>query len=214
MKKLLHNVFFQRRTWKLLFKRILIVFFIVFLNLSYLSAKTYPIDAEKNAQKRNNSGILYLKDRDYFAAIAEFKIAIAINPNHQTSAIYYNNLGTAYLGLAKIQKEHNLPKDGADFAHFAQISFESAIKQDCMQLSFYKNLVTSFELQNILKSKRSEYIQNNENPLNTIVVALIDERLGNIENMKIALDDFIVAHPNLIIVTSLKDYLRMKEEKK
>ena len=179
--------------------------------MSVVCAKIYPIEAEKNAQNRNNSGVLYMKDKDYFAAIKEFKIAIAINPNRQTSATYYNNLGTAYLELGKIQKKHNLPKGGADFASFAQSAFEDAIKQDCMQLSFYKNLVSSFELQGTLKSKRAQYSSDTTNPFNVIIVALIDEKLGNKKNMQIALDDFIVNHPKLLITVALKDYLRLKE---
>ena len=179
------------------------------MSLTY--AKTYPIEAEKNAQTRNNSGILYMKDKDYFAAIKEFKIAIAINPNRQTSATYYNNLGTAYLEIGKIQKEHNLPKKGADYAYFAQTSFEDAIKQDCMQLSFYKNLVSSFEVQGILASKRAQYASDTSNPFNEIIVALIDEKLGDKKNMQIMLDDFIASHPDLLITNALKTYLRLKE---
>lgn len=193
------------------YKKIIVLFFIFISLTTTIEAAIYPIDAEKNAQKRNNSGVLYMKERDYFAAIKEFKIAIAINPNHQTSAVYYNNLGSAYLELGKIQKQYKLNKNGADFASFAQESFESAIAQDCMQLSFYKNLVSSFELQGIMNSKKREYLNDESNPLNLIVVALIEEKLGNKVNAQIMLDDFIVSYPDLLITVSLKNYLKRIE---
>ena len=196
----------------MLFKRALAILFILFcITPSVRADLLQPIDAEANAQTRNNRGVMYMREKDYFAAIKEFKIAIGVNPNHQTSAVYYNNLGRAYLELAKIQKEHNLPTKNANFASYAQESFESAIKQDCLQLSFYKNLVLSFELQGTLNSKRKQYSSDTTNPFNLIIVALIDERLGNKRNMQIALDDFIASYPKLLITVSLKDYLKMKE---
>jgi len=76
-----------------------------------------------------------------------------------------------------------------------------------MQLNFYKNLVESFELQNILASKRKEYLKKTENPFNSIIVAFIEEKMGNKTTMQIILDDFIAQYPDLIITISLKNFL-------
>ncbi|MBE7705739.1 MAG: hypothetical protein E7Z91_00630 [Cyanobacteria bacterium SIG30] len=188
------------------YKKIILILSIFLLTIP-VSAKINPINAEKNAQSRNNSGVEYMQEKDYLAAIKEFKIAIAINPNHQTSAIYHNNLGRAYIEMAKVYKEYKMPKQSIEFAHFAEISFENAINQDCMQLNFYKNLVESFELQNILASKRKEYLKKTENPFNSIIVAFIEEKMGNKTTMQIILDDFIAQYPDLIITISLKNFL-------
>ena len=45
----------------------------------YRKPYKYTIDAGKDAFYHNNVGINYLKDRIYYAAIQEFKIAIQFN---------------------------------------------------------------------------------------------------------------------------------------
>lgn len=166
-----------------------------------------PIDAQNNAQMHNNQGVLYLRERDYLAAIKEFKIAIAINPNTQASATYYNNLGCAYLEIAKFQRAHaNLKKEG-NFAYFAQISFESAIKQDAMNLAYYKNLVDSFYYQGTLNKSYLKY-RNSKNQFDKIIVGLIHEKQGRIEAAKTVFDEFVSQNPSLLISKSLMNYIQ------
>ena len=185
----------------------------LFLFIVQAFAIDFPIDAQKNAQAHNNQGVLYMRERNYFAAIQEFKIAIAINPYHQATAVYFNNLGCAYLELAKIQNEHGIPKEWGDFGSFAQVSFEDAIKQDPMKLGYYQNIVDSFELQNSLSKELKKYQKDSvKNPLSKIIVALIYVKQNKIQNAQINLDDFMVDHPDLIINSSLKTYLRQFED--
>lgn len=173
----------------------------------------FPIDAQKNAQAHNNQGVLYMRERNYFAAIQEFKIAIAINPYHQATAVYFNNLGLAYLELAKIQNEHGIPREWGDFGDFARVSFEDAIKQDTMKLSYYQNIVDCFELRKTLGKELKKYQKDGaKNPLSNIVVALIYVKQNKIRNAQIILDDFMTEHPDLIINSSLKTYLRTLED--
>lgn len=166
-----------------------------------------PVDAQKNAQMHNNRGTLYMKERDYLAAIKEFKIAIAVNPRKQSTATYYNNLGCAYMEIAKIQGTHNVSKKNGDFAQYAQMSFESAITQDCMNLSYYQNLVDSFYLQGTLSKNLAKY-KKSKKPFDKIIVGLIYEKLGKKSTARTLFDDFITENPDLIISKNLRLYIR------
>lgn len=166
-----------------------------------------PIDAQKNAQMHNSMGATFMKEKDYLAAIKEFKIAIAINPYHQSTAVYYNNLGCSYLELSRIQVKHKLTKKDGEFAVWAQISFENAIMQDCMNLSYYKNLVESFSLQGNLSSKLAKYKKSSEkNQFDKIILGLIYEKMGKKAIAKGIFDEFTSQNPDLIISKSLKKY--------
>ena len=65
---------------------------VIILCSGYRKPYRYTIDAEKDAFLHNNVGLNYLKDRIYYAAIQEFKIAIQLSPNTQATAIFKNNL--------------------------------------------------------------------------------------------------------------------------
>ncbi len=165
-----------------------------------------PIDAQNNAQMHNNQGVSYMRERDYLAAIKEFKIAIAINPKTQASATYYNNLGCAYLEIAKFQSSHaNMKKEG-NFANFAQVSFEDAIKQDAMNLSFYKNLVESFYYQGTLNKSYLKY-RESKNEFDKIIVGFIFQKQGRTDAAKTIFDEFASDNPNLLISKSLAQYI-------
>ena len=76
-------------------KKIFIILFCLFFCGRYCFANQ-TIEAENNAFRHNNQGILYLKEKYYFGAIKEFKIAIDLLPNSQATAVYYSNLGRTY----------------------------------------------------------------------------------------------------------------------
>ncbi len=174
--------------------------------------EVHSINATKNAELHNNLGVNYLKEGDYFAAIKEFKMAIALNPSKQTTAVYFNNLGRTYMELSKIQKKHNLSTQNGDFAAWAEISFDTAIEQDCMNLNYYKNLVESYKAQGKLNQKLKEYkAKVNKNPFAQIVVVLIYQAQGKKRNAQIALDEFISKYPDLLITPSLKIYAKELE---
>ncbi len=192
--------------------------FLSFLMFAFLClpncAEEFPIDAAQNAQMHNNKGVEYMKERDYFAAIQEFKFAIAINPYHQTTAVFFNNLGKAYLELAKIQYEKKLTKKDADFAEWAKISFEAAIDQDYLKLQYYENLADSIELTKKINREIKEYTERSiKNPMWLIEVALLYEKKGEYTNAKICIDEFIVKYPDLIIIDTLRNYIKKLDEK-
>ena len=194
-----------------MFYRLLIIFsaFLFLTAPSFAAGEgvVQPIDAQNNAQMHNNQGVLYLRERDYLAAIQEFKIAIAINPKVQASAVYYNNLGCAYLEIAKLQSNHaNFKKEG-NFANFAQLSFEDAIKQDAMNLTYYKNLVESFYLQGILNKSYLKY-RDSSNDFDKLIVGFIYQKQGRMEAAKTIFDEFVSQNPNMLISKSLEQYIR------
>ena len=120
---------------KLRFK--ILSLFIIFLGIQLSSnadlhqaSIVSTIKAENAAQRHNNLGTMYFHDKDYFAAIKEYRIAIAINPDSQTTGSYFNNLGKVYLLLGEIQIKNGLPLQGwDDFSIMAQISFEEAFHE-------------------------------------------------------------------------------------
>lgn len=168
------------------------------------------VDAKNAAQRHNNLGIMYYKDKDYFAAIKEYRIAISINPDAQTTATYFNNLGKVYLLLGEIQKKNGLPLQGwDDFSIMAQISFEEAILKDCMKIEYYQNLVKAYELTGMMEVKKQFLMQNRDkNPFNVIPVAMILEKQGDIEYANMLLDDFASQNPNIIISRDVKKILK------
>lgn len=168
------------------------------------------VDAKNAAQRHNNLGAMYYKDKDYFAAIKEYRIAISINPDAQTTATYFNNLGKVYLLLGEIQKKNGLPLQGwDDFSIMAQISFEEAILKDCMKIEYYQNLVKAYELTGMMEVKKQFLMQNRDkNPFNVIPVAMILEKQGDIEYANMLLDDFASQNPNIIISRDVKKILK------
>ena len=168
------------------------------------------VDAKNAAQRHNNLGTMYYKDKDYFAAIKEYRIAISINPDAQTTATYFNNLGKVYLLLGEIQKKNGLPLQGwDDFSIMAQISFEEAILKDCMKIEYYQNLVKAYELTGMMEVKKQFLMQNRDkNPFNVIPVAMILKKQGDIEYANMLLDDFASQNPNIIISRDVKKILK------
>ncbi len=189
--------------------RLFIIFTAILLAAPSFAAQSVvqTIDAQNNAQMHNNQGVQYMREKDYLAAIKEFKIAIAINPKAQATSIYYNNLGCAYLEIAKIQSIHaNLKKEG-NFALWAEKSFEDAIKQDAMNLAYYKNLVESFYLQGIMNKSYLKY-REGKGFYDKIIVGFIHEKQGRIEASRTAFDDFVSQNPELLISKSLQQHIQ------
>ncbi len=174
-----------------------------------------PVDAKHNAQLHNNLGATYFKEKDFFAAIKEYRIAIGINPDSQTTATYFNNLGKVYLVLGEIQKRNGLPLQGwDDFSIMAQISFEEAISKDCMKLEYYENLIKAYELTGMSETKKQYFLNNTDkNPFNVIPAALILKKQGNEERANMLIDDFVSNNPDIIISRDLEKLFQSKQEK-
>lgn len=155
--------------------------------------ETFVIDAAKNAFFHNNLGINYLKEHCYYAAIQEFKIAISLNPNTQSTSVYYKNLGDAYMAIG--------------YPDYALQPYEDAIKQYSLNLQYYQALVKCYAALGQVPAKISEY-SNNENPLNRVMLGLLYIENGNLKRGTIILDEFTMTEPDLLITPAIKNYLK------
>lgn len=204
---------------KLRFKIILSILFCLVCIPSYAdlhkASIVETVDAQNAAQYHNNMGTFYYNDKDYFAAIKEYRIAIGINPDSQTTATYFNNLGKVYLLLGEIQVKNGLPLQGwDDFSKMAQISFEEAILKDCMKLEYYQNLIKAYKLTGVMNQKKEYFLSNKDkNIFNVIPAALILSEQGNIQYANMLLDDFVVQNPDIIITNDLKKIIKQNLEK-
>ena len=154
---------------------------------------SYQIDATKNSVFHNDVGLRYLEEHCYYAAVQEFKIAISLNPNSQSAAIAYNNLGRAYMELG--------------FAAQAQDCFERAIKLYGLNFEYYKNLANCYVVLGKGKQKIAEY-RDESNPLNKVMLGLLYVMTGDKRAGMITLDSFCLSEPELIITGGVREYLR------
>ena len=161
---------------------------------AYKQPDFYEIKPENNAYLHNNMGLRYMDEKIYYAAIQEFKIAISLNPNTQATALYYNNLGEAYMAIG--------------YPDYAKDCFERAIKQYNLNFKFYQNLVQSFKGMKILKTKLKQYsTQNSKNPLDRVILGLLYIENGELKKGIVTLDEFTLSEPDLLITPAIKKYL-------
>lgn len=180
------------------------IFFLVlalFFSFNFARCEITPVDAARNAKEHNNQGVIYMREGDYLAAIKEFKIAIGINPNVQSTSVYYNNLGQAYMKIYAINKHRLLPL-------WAQSCFEQALKGDCMNITYYKNLISAFEARGNMSQKAAYYLaRKDENPYYVIITGLIYLKQNKIGTAVTMLDAFCSENPDLIITDDIKRIL-------
>ncbi|MDD3594252.1 MAG: tetratricopeptide repeat protein [Candidatus Gastranaerophilales bacterium] len=128
-----------------------------------------PINAANNAALRNNKGIMYMEMGYYNAAVNEFKIAIALNPNSLASATYYNNLGNLYF---KVQDYRN-----------ARDCYKQAIRLNPVFLTYYRNLIKLYDKQGTLKQELQTQLAkiqaDNKNSDAILYAGLSYAQLGN-----------------------------------
>lgn len=138
-------------------------------------------------------GLRYMNEHCYYAAIQEFKIAISLNPNTQATAVYYNNIGDAYMAIG--------------YPDMAQQPYEDAVKQYGLNLQYYQDLVKCYKALNLIPAKISEY-SSGENPLNKVMLGLLYIENGDKKRGIIILDEFAMSEPDLLITTAVKHYIK------
>lgn len=176
-------------------KRIVSVLLLLVLVLcsAYKKPYRYTIDAEKDAFYHNNVGLNYLKDRIYYDAIQEFKIAIQLSPNTQATAIFKNNLGETY--------------DFIGYPEMARICFEDAIKLYGLNFKYYLNLTDCYNKLGIVKTKIKE-LSASQNPYDKIMLGLLYIQSGETRKGVIILDELCASEPDLIITSAIRQYLK------
>lgn len=175
-------------------KQLSIVFLLLILVFcsGYKKPYKYTIQAEKNAYYHNSLGLAYLKDRTYYAAIQEFKIAISLNPSTQSTAVFQNNLGETYLFIG--------------YPEQAQPCFEDAIKLYGLNLKYYMNLVKCYNMQGLVETKIKEF-KNSKDIYNRIKLGLLYIDNGQIRAGVNILDEITAEEPSLMITPALKQYI-------
>lgn len=177
-------------------KRIVILIFLMFLTMDGVFSKpsgVFEIDASKNASLHNNIGVNYLNEKNYYAAIKEFEIAIMINPTSQASANYYNNLGKTYMKIG--------------YPNLAEKSFNDALKLNSMNFEFYQNIVESYKAQGKLNSELKKFL-NSENPSYRVMAGLILVESGKLEAGINMLDEFCFDEPEMILSKGVRSYIQ------
>ncbi len=176
-------------------KKFLTIFLLLIIVIcsGYRKPYKYTIDAGKDAFYHNNVGINYLKDRIYYAAIQEFKIAVQLSPNTQATAIFKNNLGETYMFIG--------------YPEMARVCFEDAIQLYGLNFKYYLNLAECYKTLGITKTKIAELV-NSSNPYDKIIVGLLQIQTGQIRKGVIILDDLCAQEPDLLIIPAIKQYLK------
>ncbi len=177
-------------------KKSFLIFGLLLISLIFSGAQVsevYVIDAEKNSSMHNNLGAAYMSEQNYFAAIQEYKIAISLNPHSQASAVYYNNLGEAYMIINQTK--------------WAQDCFQKAIRIYPLNFVYYQNLAKCFKAQKCLDYQIKIYSNKPKTSFNTLMLGLLYIQKGETKKGIIKLDEFCSKEPKLIITGAVKSYL-------
>ena len=166
---------------------------VIILCSGYRKPYRYTIDAEKHAFLHNNVGLNYLKDRIYYAAIQEFKIAIQLSPNTQATAIFKNNLGDTYTYIG--------------YPDMARICYEDAIKLYGLNFKYYLNLAECYKTLGITQTKIKEY-SSSTSPYDKIMLGLLYIQTGSVRKGVNTLDELCSEEPDLLIIPAIRQYLR------
>lgn len=164
-----------------------------FIASGYRKPDVYVIDAGKNAYIHNNLALKYMNERCYYAAIEEFKIAISLSPDTQATAVYYNNIGDAYMAI--------------DYPKLAQQPYEDAIKQYGLNFQYYQDLVKCYKSLGLISEKIGVY-SSADNPLNKVMLGLLYIENGNMKRGVTILDTFTASEPDLLITPAIKQYTK------
>ena len=166
---------------------------VIILCSGYRKPYRYTIDAEKDPFLHNNVGLNYLKDRIYYAAIQEFKIAIQLSPNTQATAIFKNNLGDTYTYIG--------------YPDMARICYEDAIKLYGLNFKYYLNLAECYKTLGITQTKIKEY-SSSTSPYDKIMLGLLYIQTGSVRKGVNTLDELCSEEPDLLIIPAIRQYLR------
>lgn len=172
---------------------IIILLFLSILTSAYRKPETFVIDATKNAFFHNNLGLNYLKEHCYYAAIQEFKIAISLNPNTQATAVYYTNIGDAYMLIG--------------YPDMALQPYEDAIKQYSLNLQYYQNLAKCYKKLGKISEQITKH-SGTKNPLDKVMLGVLYIENGDLKRGTTILDNFANSEPDLLITPAIKQYIK------
>ena len=172
-----------------------IILAVTTLFINPASCEIYEIDAVKNSVRHNNIGMNYFNEGYYYGAIQEFKIAISLNSNSQTSANYYDNLGRTYLVIG--------------YPSMAEDCFLNAIKLNPMNISYRQHLADTYRRMgaNVINAKLKQYLRSKKS-LDAVNAGLLYIAKGDIQAGITKLDEFCINEPDLILTEGVRTYLK------
>lgn len=173
------------------FLSVFLLLVIVFCS-GYRKPYKYTIDAEKDAFFHNNVGLGYLKDRVYYAAIQEFKIAISLSPSTQASSVFYNNLGETYNFIG--------------YPDMAEDCFEKAVKLYGLNLKYHINLVKCYKAQGKADAKIREF-KASKDVYDRIKLGILYIETSQYRMGVNTLDEICMEEPDLMITPALRQYI-------
>lgn len=175
-----------------------ISFLIVFILYIFIQGSTFVIDPTENAVWHNEKGVQFLKDGYVTYAIDEFKLAIGLSPNSATTASFLNNLGIAYLKINKYD--------------LALSCFQKAVNLNPYFLDYYKNLVKTYKLKNMLTNIAIKYVKllkkNNSDSKSWLILGLVYEELGYKNYAKSSFEQFKKLEPESILVPGIDELIK------
>lgn len=178
---------------------ILFLTFVMVFCCAYKKPHKYTIEAERDAYWHNNVGINYRKDRIYYAAIQEFKIAISLSPSTQASAVFHNNLGETYLFI--------------NYPEAALTCFEDAVKLYGLNLKYHINLVKTYIQLGQADLKIKEF-EASDNIYDKIKLGILYIETDEARKGVNVLDEICVSEPDLLITPALKQYIKQTIKEK
>ena len=152
------------------------------------------IDAIKNARGHSNMGNIYFQQENYVSALKEYQIAYNLTKNTNSSSVYLYNMSKCFMKINNYK--------------LAQDALLGAISKDCMNLTYYDALVDTYIALGETKKELQNYISDNSNPYNRIVVGLIYLKTGKKTSAKVIFDEFISSNPDMLITNDIKAILR------
>lgn len=173
--------------------------FLFLLIIAFLGqGETFVIDATKNAVAHNEKGLFYARLHYYPAAINEFMLAVALNPNSELTAACYNNLGQAYSEIGYIDS--------------AEKCFKKAVEIKPYNIKYAENLIKICNVQNKTGSLRKKYENIHLKNVNSLqpylMLGLIHKNMGNTGSSEEYLREFVRLAPDLDVTDEVKTVIK------
>jgi len=171
---------------------------IILILITIIQGSTFVIDPAKNAVWHNEEGLYFLRLGNYYGAIEEFKIAIALNPKTEAAGAFYNNLGSVYYKLGSYET--------------ASQCFQKAVNSNPNFIQYYQDLIDTYKVQKklnkIIKSYEKIVAKDPYNSRAYLMLGLIYKNINNKTEAAMYLSEFKRLEPDLDITKQIEIMLR------
>lgn len=163
------------------------------LGSAYLATPAAAYDMADNAILHQRQGQLFYERRRYREAVAEFQIALQLNPTSAMSASLFNNLGMSFMKTGQYT--------------LAIASFQRALRLQPSFLLYYQHLTETYKRAKRLGAYEQGLLAVLErNPKDSeawVLLGFAYEHLGEPAKAQIAFDTFIRQQPNTLLAKGL-----------